>query len=169
MDRVEKRAPNGVPNSSVLLRDQFIENVLDPSLRRALKQSVRDNPAATLLNIRSEALTWEREGRAVECRPRSYSVPSICAAHTSSSPSEIAELKEMFKRQQEQLNVLSERVIQLHSTGRPRPVSRNGPVICRRCNQPGHFASHCDNDRVPQVSQPCPSPREAAPSQPSGN
>lgn len=86
MDRVVTSAPDRVPNSSVLLRDQFVENVLDPSLRRTLKQSVRANPVMTLLEARNEALTWEREGRVNEGRPRSYSVPSLCAATASRGP-----------------------------------------------------------------------------------
>ncbi|KAL2102172.1 hypothetical protein ACEWY4_001340 [Coilia grayii] len=138
MDQVVASAPNGVPNSDILLRDQFIENVLDPSLRRVLKQSVRSNSVATLLDVRSEALRCEREGRVGEGRQRSYSVPSLCAVVTSrahpapptsievqkGSSSEMAEIKEMLKRQQEQLNQLSQQVSQMQNAARPRSRSR---------------------------------------------
>ena len=38
MEQVKQRAPDGLLNSAVLLRDQFVEHVLDGSLRRELKQ-----------------------------------------------------------------------------------------------------------------------------------
>lgn len=182
MDQVVNSAPDRVPNSKVLLRDQFIENVLDPALRRTLKQSVRANAQLTLLEVRDEALRWEREGRGIEGRPRSYSVPSLCAAVSSrASPitptsetragpsSEISEIKEMLKRQQEQLNQLSQQVMQIQNATRPRSRGRNDSVICRRCNQPGHYASHCDNERAPQTFQAQPTSRLPNASQPTGN
>lgn len=89
-------------------------------------------------------------------RERSYSLPSIYglqygvqgnsrpAPLVSSRQSELGELKELLKRQQEQLNQLTQTVpsLQTHSP-------RNGPLICLRCQQPGHFARDCDGDRVP--------------------
>lgn len=108
--------------------------MLDPALRRTLKQSVRANAQLTLLEVRDEALRWEREGRGFEGRPRSYSVPSFCAAVSSRAPpatstsgeahagpsSEISEIKEMLKRQQDQLNQLSRQVMQIQNVARPR-------------------------------------------------
>ena len=49
MAQVEQHAPHGMPNADVLLRDQFIEHVLDSSLRRELKQLVRRQPTATFV------------------------------------------------------------------------------------------------------------------------
>lgn len=160
MNEVLESAPDTMFNSAILLRDQFVEHVIDPALRRALKQIVRAHPCYTLLDIRKEAIRWEREGMSVEGRARSHSVPSLCATHistiqnasnTSSYSAEIAEIKEMLKRQQEQLNQLGEQLSRLQNPPKRPPVHRN-QVMCRRCQQPGHFASHCDNERV--ESQP---------------
>ena len=179
MEKIVRNAPQAIPNSAVLLRDQFVEHVNDPDLRRALKQYVRGKNTATLLDVRGEAIRWEREGTPAEGRPRSFSVPSICATHTSRvfkatvpPPNEMAEIKEMLRKQQEQLNQLSERLLQLQNPPRwPRPQN-SGPLICRRCQQPGHFAQNCDNERVP-FQAPRPQYRAAqgsAPTnQPSGN
>lgn len=156
MYEVLENAPGVMPNSTMLLRDQFVEHVLDPALCRALKQIVRANPDYTLLEVRKEAIQWEREGMSVEGRARSYSVPSLCATHlstTSNTPSaarystEIAEIKEMLRQQQEQLNLLGESLSRLQNPSKRSPVNRS-QVVCRRCQQPGHFASHCDNERV---------------------
>ena len=156
MEKIMRNAPQAMPNSSVLLRDQFVEHVNDPDLRRALKQYVRANPTATLLDVRGEAIRWEREGTLPEGRPRSFSVPTICATHTSRvfdkanvpPQTEMVEIKELLRKQQEQLNQLSERLTQLQNPPRWSQPQNNGPVICRRCQKPGHIARDCDNERV---------------------
>lgn len=76
MDKVLKKAPNGLVNEKVLLRDQFVEYVSDCSLSRELKQFVRAHPTTTLIDVCSEAIRWEREGMSGGGRGRSYSVPS---------------------------------------------------------------------------------------------
>lgn len=77
----------------------------------------------TLLEVRSEAIQWEREGLPGGTRGRCYSLPSACGLQFSvlghphgslpsaSLTSELGELKELLKRQQEQLNQLTERPI----------------------------------------------------------
>lgn len=58
-DILKQRSPYGISNADVVVRDQFIEYVLDNSLRRELKQLVRRQPAVTLLEVRGEAIRWE--------------------------------------------------------------------------------------------------------------
>ncbi|KAK7916079.1 hypothetical protein WMY93_011840 [Mugilogobius chulae] len=76
MDKVKQQAPAPMPNADNLLRDQFIEHVLNGSLRRELKQYVRRSPRATLLEVRGEAIRWELESLPAGVRGRSNSVPS---------------------------------------------------------------------------------------------
>lgn len=134
MERVKQRVPGHVPNSEALLRDQFVEHVLDNALRRELKQLVRRQPGLTLLEIRAEAICWEREGLPAGVRGRSYSLPSIMGAQygvrvgsqdvvTPSPVSEIAEIKEILRRQQEQLTQLTQSLAALqssHPRGQPQ-------------------------------------------------
>lgn len=162
MERVKQSSPSGVPNPAVLLRDQFTEHVIDIGLvLRDLKRFIRDNPTATLLQVRGEALRWEREGLPSVQRERSFSLPSIHGLQfevcgrvrsppvpTPSPTSGFSEVMELLKRQQEQLNRLTQNVASLQAprqTGRP-PRSA---LTCRRCNQLGHYASECDGERVP--------------------
>ncbi|XP_077378012.1 uncharacterized protein LOC144019084 [Festucalex cinctus] len=150
MQPIQQSAPNGMPNADVLLRDQFVEHVLDSSLRRELKQMVRRQPAASLLEVRSEAIRWEREGRPGGSRGRSYSLPSghglQFRVQGSSVPAPVAaphgpsltELMDLLKRQQGQLDELTRSVAALQAPQTLSRVSQNN-MICRRCQQPGHL------------------------------
>ncbi len=117
--KVKQRFPGAVSNASVLLRDQFVEHVADNTLRRELKQLVRCQPNATLLEVRSEAIRWEQEGMPGGVRARSQSVLLSCGIQYGvqggqrsdtggSLPSELRELREMLKVQQNQLNQLTQ-------------------------------------------------------------
>lgn len=164
LEQVKQRSPDVMPNAEVLLRDQFVENVLDSALRRELKQLVRRQPTVTLLDVRGEAIRWEREGTPGGARGRSHSVPSAhgfqyavqgdARVRVDHSPhsSEMSELREMLKLQQQQLTQLTQSVAQLRDQSRRGRPFRNSSVICRRCQKPGHFAAECDGERVPPSS-----------------
>lgn len=169
MEKVKSSAPNGMPNADVLLRDQFVEQVLDSTLRRELKQLVRRQPTLTLLEIRGEAIRWEREGLPSGVRHRSSSVPSVYGiqygVHSGPSGiaqsthlSEMSEMKELLKRQQEQLNQLTQSIARLQGPHRMPRSGRGDSIICRRCQQPGHFARECDGERVPRSRPPSQAP-----------
>ncbi len=57
LEQVKQKSPYVMPNSKVLLRDQFIEHVNDSALRRELKQLVRGQPTLTLLDVKGSVGT----------------------------------------------------------------------------------------------------------------
>lgn len=75
IEQVKQTSSDGLLNV-VLLRDQFVEHVLERALCRELKQYVRTHPAATLLEVHDEAIWWERQGVLGAVRERSHSLPS---------------------------------------------------------------------------------------------
>lgn len=174
MDKVKQQAPGNMSNADELLRDQFIEHVRDGSLRRDLKQYVRRNPGAKLLEVRGEAIRWELEGLPAGMRSRSNSVPSAFGlqyAIQGGQPrgvnptwTEVSEMKELLKKQQEQLNLLTQSIALLQnaqtSQGRGRSP-RRGPFVCNRCQQPGHIARDCDGPRVPRPHPSFPTQRHS--------
>lgn len=157
MEKIERCAPKVMLNAPVMLRDQFIEHVLDPALRRELKRFARQYPESSLLDVRTEAIRWEREGYFEQPRVGSYTVvPSASSVqHVNMSPanvskSEIAELKAMLLKQQEQLNHLTQGLLALQTTSKSSAQARAPNVVCRRCLKPGHYARECVNERAPQ-------------------
>lgn len=172
----------GLINAEILLRDQFVEQFLDGALRRELKQMVRRQPGATLFQVRCEAIRWEPESFTGGVRGRSHSVPSafglqygVLGSREATTPprgSEMTELREMLRQQQEQLNQLTHSISALQGSRPHRPVHR-GPVVCSQCPQPGHYASECDGVWVSNrttSSLPASRPsRQSQPSQPSEN
>ncbi len=157
LEKVRQKSPTAMPNAEVLLRDQFVEYVCDISLRRELKQFVRRQPQSTLLEVRGEAIRWEQEGMPGGARGRSSSVPlahgfqyEVQGRCSSFQKSEMGELREMLKLQQEQLNQLTQSIARLQGPhSRPRAQSvYSGPIICRRCKKTGHFAQECEGERV---------------------
>ncbi len=157
LEKVRQKSPTAMPNAEILLRDQFVEYVCDISLRRELKQLVRRQPQSTLLEVRGEAIRWEREGMPGGARGRSSSVPlahgfqyEVQGCCSSFQKSEMGDLREMLKLQQEQLNQLTQSIARLqgpHSRLRAQSA-HSGPIICRRCKKPGHFARECEGERV---------------------
>lgn len=119
MARVRERAPSDMRNAESLLRDQFVEHVIDGALHRELKQF--------LCRQHTEAIRWEHEGLPGGMRGRSHSVPSAFGLQygvqsslqgvTNPPPvSELTEMREMLRLQQEQLNTLTQSLARLHNS-----------------------------------------------------
>ena len=68
----------------------------------------------------------------------------------------MAQLRQLLEKQQEQLNKLTQGMLALQAVPRVAPRSARPRVgVCLRCQQPGHYARECDNERfIPQPSAP---------------
>lgn len=149
MAQVEQHAPGGMPNADTLRRDQFIEHVLDSSLCREMKQLVCRQPSITLLELHLEAIRWEREGLPGGARGHSQSLPTAYGLQygvqgrlppvpqVSPQGPGLTVVMDLLRRQQEQLNLLTQTVAFLQALPpsglAPQPFSR------RRGRQPGNF------------------------------
>ena len=114
VDEMTQSCPAGVAGSDRLLVAQFVEYVRDGHLSRELKRIVREHPEYDLHDVRDEAIRWEKEGRYGEGLSQDHLVPlaySIQQKQTGAAPSataEWAELREMIRAQQGQIQELTQ-------------------------------------------------------------
>ncbi len=158
-EKVKSQSPHVISNGDVTVRDQFVECVSYNALHRELKQLIRRQPTVTLLGVRGEAIRWEREGMPGGIRGRSQSVPSLSGIQyevrgsaglvsvQGSQASELSELREMLHQQQQQIDQLTQTIAHNQNIFPRGRASRPFQLICRRCQQPGHFARECDRER----------------------
>ena len=182
METIERNTPGAVPNSDQLLRDQLVEHVRDPVLRRLLDQRLAANPRLTFPEARAVAVKWEEARPAVtRARARSQSLSSldvglvaatreVRAAAEGTRPRAPAPAPTMpVDDTQRQLAELTRVVTQLvgqmsalHAPARsapagPRPGrAPDGRPVCFQCGMAGHIARFCPQ---PPALGPGPGPR----------
>lgn len=161
MEKIKMSKADCITNPDLVLRDQFCENVHDPTLRRELKQQVRANAGWTILDVRREAIRWVEEGQTGRDRGHRTVVRNSEAQYTSqceatlTQTSELAELKDLVLKQQAQLDLLMKHLGQPPTqtpTSQPYREGRfrrapDGRPICIKCGQPGHIARYCPTSR----------------------
>ncbi|KAL0161724.1 hypothetical protein M9458_045449, partial [Cirrhinus mrigala] len=92
LGRITKSAQEAVGNERIMLRDQFVEGIRDPALRRELRRYVREKPESSMVEVREEAYLWgweEQSGRVRTPKSRSVTYGSF---HESA---QCAEMKAM--------------------------------------------------------------------------
>lgn len=161
LNKVKGQAPHAIPNADIVVRDQFVEYVSDSTLRRELKQFIRRQPTATLLEARGEAIRWEREGMPGGARGRSQSVPLVSGIqygvqggpdlHQGAQSGEFNELRELLRQQQRQIDQLTQAMTRNQNAYVRDRSPRPNPIICRRCQQPGHIARNCHGEPRPAL------------------
>lgn len=151
MDSILASRPDGVPNANQVLRDQFVEHVNDVALKRELKRFVRQNPHCTLLDVRSEAIRWNEEGKR-EVIPSAAQLwcnaaqGRVIESQMHKEFTELKEIKELLKQQQAQIDEITKRLDYLKPlSNEPSIVTtrQNASRRCLRCNKLGHIARYC--------------------------
>lgn len=159
-----QQSANVVADPQLALRDQFIEGVREPTLRRELRRFVRERPHCTLFDVRDEAMMW-----CVEDKPRGANVARsrniVGAVEISEQansgctvPTELAvTLQEVVKVITQQGKAISEltdavRELTMQKVSVPDKSTKpkfkpkytdDGQPICLRCEGVGHLARKC--------------------------
>lgn len=156
-----KQKPDAVSDAKVAVRDQFVEGVKDPALRRELRKMVRDKPESTLLDVRQEAIAWSLEERPSNTRvakSRSVVCDSVVEKGqcTGSTQDKASTLEEILKVVTEQGKAIGELVNVVRQSvalrdkpdkggrpGRRFEFTEEGKPVCFKCKGVGHIAREC--------------------------
>lgn len=172
LNSVLLQSPSVVADPQQAIRDQFIEGVRDPTLRRELRRLVREKPQCNLFEVREEAIMWS-----LEDRPRSFTVARsrnlvsnspdhnlLNADSPSNMPTDLAtilqEVVKIVAQQVKAIGELTSAVRELNNqqvqTNWTKPVTKprvtpryteDGQPICLRCQGVGHMARQCNARR----------------------
>lgn len=163
-----QQSPSIVADAQLVLRDQFIEGVRDPTLRRELRRLVREKPGLSLFDIREEAIMWtfEDHPRAINTARNRNLVSSGRDEITENANATVNTQKDLTSTLQEVVKIIAQQgkaISELtdavrgltmqnanpgssHRGGRPqaRPkYTSDGQPICLRCEGVGHMARQC--------------------------
>lgn len=160
---VLKQDPNALANEKRALRDQFIEGLRDPVLKRELRKFAREKPDSTMIDVREEASLWsiEEAGHLKTSKSRSKEdtgdKEARCTAVMAHEQQAVTvdDLLKVVTEQGKQISELTAAVKTLtmqrvnsndQPSTRPRvqlKFTEDGKPICLKCQGEGHIAKNC--------------------------
>ena len=164
LSRVERLGGTPVTNKDTLLKEQFVENLRDPTLRRDIKRWARDHSAATFQDIRLEVHRYMEEDptpkrTAVAREATAEDDEVLCGEvggqnrHHKVLTDLISGQRIMAEEMQRQQKVLMTHIDQQREVLNRQQdtlnqllaslVSRPKPNSCFRCGKDGHFVRDC--------------------------
>lgn len=151
---VEKKLNLNSGELDNMLRDQFCENVVDPTLRWELRKEAQKS--GTFDEVRTVALEWESGQSRQQGKSGPKAAAGCFSAASDGRSDELELLRQMVKSQQDQINKLVEgqsevlRTLQLNNQGQDQVGQgpsgqgfRREARSCYYCGKPGHLAYQC--------------------------
>lgn len=158
-----KHDSNALANEQKVLRDQFIEGLHDPLLKRELRKFTREKPDSTMIQVREEAYLWSVEDGSHSKSAKSRSKGDSGDRETQCSAvmaqeQQVGTVGDLFKVVAEQGRQISELTAAVKTLTMQRTNSSeqtntrrraqlkftdDGKPICLKCQGEGHIAKNC--------------------------
>ena len=151
--RVERLEPSATAEKDKLLRDQFLENLRDSSLRRDVKRWARDHPNKSFNEVRDEVQRWVNEdctpGRRAGVREavaileeatceelRGQSTQKAISELQTQQATLLGQVEQQGKILLQQQQMIEGLVSRLEKAAKPRGQ-------CYHCGSPDHYRNRC--------------------------
>ena len=166
--RLQKKAPSAVGNMDVLLRERFIEGILDKQLRREMRRFAMEHSEAPFHAFRQKVLTWAEDSKSHLTATVSTHKQETLQVDAQSC--EESSIMKMLKQQQELIQKQQKQLDELSAALKTSTVSQNGyqnsnrggargrgfrgrgrgrgnqhSNLCFNCQEEGHYARSCPN------------------------
>jgi hypothetical protein len=154
MKAIERKIGTPIPDKDSMLKEQFVENVHDVTLRRELRRTMRESKK-TFLDLREDAVLWTEEERVDICpadvskdKPSKKSVKSIsCIASADEATPSVTD-REFHKLMMSKLEQLEKDIKKLSNRGR----KKLSEVECYHCHNKGHYKTDCPKLKADQAN-----------------
>ena len=161
MDRMLQKSKTVVGDKELMLKERFIDGVLDHQLRREMRRFSLEHLDISFLDFRKEIFRWA-EAHRTEASLSSEKVQVNQHKQIDNDLMKVLSAQnKMLEEQQKQLNMLSELVKQkdvnaggrgqrgagntfrYRGRGSYRGRGRGRPIQCYNCHETGHIARDC--------------------------
>lgn len=142
-----------------IIRDVFVENVRDSTLRRELKRQIRGNPEVGFEAIREAANHWEEDADDKPRRSVSLHEHEASTESQQGASAQGPDLTQVVQQQQKVLEQMAATLKRLQESLQPTQTAARGPprqggagrplrdgngqLICYNCREPGHIGRDC--------------------------
>ena len=164
MDRLCKKQKEVVGNRELMLKERFIDGVLDPQLKREMRRFAMDHPEISFQEFRTVVMKWCEDEKRVYTLPQEVEVNAVTKEPEIDVVSILKSQQDLLAKQQQQLDLLTsmmersasgvqQQALPHRGRGGRRPYGRRfsgsgSSRACHKCGSLEHFIRNCPENKA---------------------